>query len=54
MTPVDTPARTLELAQTLYELFEMRFSRDWDDLPEDCQQEWLDNARDLIQRMRPK
>jgi hypothetical protein len=37
-----------KIAEYLYKCFEMRFSRDWVDLPADVQLEWLCHADDLI------
>ena len=41
----------LRLAKHLYEMLEFRFSKDWDDLPEDCREDWLSSAGELIERM---
>ena len=42
------------LANALYEMFELRFSRDWDDLPEEVRAHWLDCALELEHALRGK
>lgn len=41
----------LRLAQSLYEMFDMRFSRQWEDLPEEARAEYMGAAAELIERM---
>lgn len=47
-------AYILKLAKVLEEMFDMRFNRPWEDLPEDVQAEWIENAEDLLERMTGK
>lgn len=44
--------KTLMLAKTLAEMFEMCFNREWEDLPLDIQVHWVNNANELKRRMR--
>ena len=44
----------LKLANILYRMFELRFNRDWDDLPEEVKQEYIENAEDLLNQMSEK
>jgi len=41
----------LKLAQVLEEMFNLRFNRRWEDLPEDCQQDFIEAAQELVKRM---
>lgn len=41
-----------KLAWVLQEMFDLRFNRPWEDLPEDVQKEWQESAGILIERMK--
>lgn len=41
----------LRFAQVLCAHYELCFNREWDDLPEDCRDQWIENAQALAAEM---
>jgi hypothetical protein len=48
---MNSKANQLDLAKALAEFFEFSFNREWKDLPQGCQESWLEIAKDFQERI---